>query len=128
MNIDPLKSHLPDAPAAVACSQDKTQQRRLAQATMRFEGFFVTELLKQMRRSTAVLADQDSALNDRVNADMLDFADQAFGDTLAAQRAFGIADALLRQLQPATPSAACNVAPATPAAGHPLPLASRNPT
>jgi len=63
-------------------------------------------MLKQMRRSTALLADADSALNDRTNADMLDLADQTLADTLARQHAFGISDALLRQVlpAPATPS------------------------
>jgi peptidoglycan hydrolase FlgJ len=77
---------------------------RIADAAVRFEGYFIGELLKSMHRSTAVLADPDSARNDQTNAGMRSLADQALADTLARQRAFGIADAMIRQLLPATPS------------------------
>ena len=95
MQID----RLPDA-AGPAATSDKPASR-LEEAAQRFEGHFIGEMLKQMRRSTALLADADSALNDRTNADMLDLADQTLADTLARQHAFGIADALLRQVMPA---------------------------
>ena len=94
MQIDRLQGS-----AAPASADDL--RRRLDEAAQRFEGHFIGEMLKQMRRSTALLADADSALNDRTNADMLDLADQTLADTLAHQRAFGIADALLRQVLPA---------------------------
>ena len=46
------------------------------------------------------MADEDSVFNNRVNQDMQDMADDILAGNLAGQRAFGIADAILRQLAP----------------------------
>lgn len=69
-------------------------------AAEKFEGFFISRMLHQMRQATREMADEDSIYNNRINQDMLDMADTRLADSLASQRAFGIADAILRQLLP----------------------------
>lgn len=83
------------APVGSPAAQDLT---RLDQAAVKFEAFFVAQMMKQMRQATAALADKDSALNSEVNQAPLAMADMAVADALAAQRAFGIADVLVRQM------------------------------
>jgi flagellar protein FlgJ len=46
------------------------------------------------------MAAEDSVFNNRVNQDMQDMADDLLAGNMAGQRAFGIADAILRQLVP----------------------------
>jgi flagellar protein FlgJ len=58
-------------------------------------------MLHQMRSTTRELAADDSVFKDKVNADMQDMADNLLAGQIAGQRAFGIADAILRQLLPA---------------------------
>ena len=109
------------APAAYAA--------KVQAAAEKFEGFFITQLLRQMRQSTREMAGDDSVFSSRVNQDMLDMADVALADVLAGQRAFGIADAILRQLLPsqdAVPvptTGALQLAPAD----HAMPLRSAVP-
>lgn len=73
---------------------------RATEAAVKFEAFFIKQMMKQMRASTAVLADDDSPLKKRVNEDMLELADGLVADAMAGQRAFGIADLMLRQVLP----------------------------
>lgn len=97
--LDPQRDAEAD-PVRAASAEDATYRARVEDAAERFEGFFITQMLRQMRRVTSAMADEDSALNNRVNQDMLDLADGVFADTLAGLRAFGIADAIVRQLLP----------------------------
>lgn len=90
------------APAATAPDADTVQ--RLTAAAVKFESFFVAQMMKQMRQATAALADPGSAINQRVNDSTLALAEQAVADGLAGQRAFGIADVLVRQMLPAAPA------------------------
>lgn len=71
-------------------------------AAEKFEGFFIAQMLRQMRQATREMAGEDSVYGSRVNQDMLDMADTKLADSLAGQRAFGIADAIVRQLLPPT--------------------------
>ncbi len=80
---------------------DDAVRARAEQAAIKFEAFFVGQMLKQMRQGTQALAGEDSPFKDRIHQDMLDIADTQVADTLARQRAFGIADVILRQLMPA---------------------------
>ncbi|UMR29901.1 rod-binding protein [Massilia sp. MB5] len=59
-----------------------------------------------MRNSTREMAGEDSIFKDEVNQDMLDMADNLVADSLANRHAFGVADAILRQLLPAAPAPA----------------------
>jgi len=101
-------------------------EAKVQAAAEQFEGFFIAQMLRQMREATREMAGEDSVFRNRVNQDMLDMADVTLADTLAAQRAFGIADAIVRQLLPqmhsTTPGGTPgSLAPSMPA---PLPLAA----
>lgn len=75
-------------------------EAKVQAAAEQFEGFFIAQMLRQMRQATREMAGEDSVFRNRVNQDMLDMADVTLADTLAGQRAFGIADAIVRQLLP----------------------------
>lgn len=82
----------PDAEARV--------KAQATDAAVKFEAFFIKQMISQMRAGTRALADEDSADSKRVNQDMLDLADGLVADALAQQRAFGIADLMLKQVLP----------------------------
>lgn len=86
----------PVAPAA----PDPAYVAKATKAAVDFEGFFIAQMLKQMRSTTRELAPEDSPYKNRVNSDMQDMADDILAGKMAGQRAFGIADAILRQLLP----------------------------
>ena len=90
-----------DADSPVA-APDARYVAKATQAAVQFEGFFIAHMLHQMRSSAREMAGEDSVFKDRVNGDMLDMADTMVADKMASQRAFGIADAILRQLLPPT--------------------------
>ena len=100
------------APAAAAAipgdTVDPAYRAKATEAAVKFESFFIGHMLHQMRDGTRALAAEDSPSNNRINQDMLDMADNLVADQLAGKRAFGVADAILRQLLPpaATPAAA----------------------
>jgi len=96
-------------PVTAAQPADDATVQRLTAAAVKFEGFFVAQMLKQMRQATAAMADSGSAINDRVNDSTLALAEQTVADGLAGQRAFGIADVLVRQMLPQS-GAAVNAA------------------
>ncbi|MGE5451532.1 MAG: hypothetical protein ACM3VZ_06770 [Acidobacteriota bacterium] len=90
-----------DTPSASASTLSAADRSKVEKAAVKFESMFIGEVLKQMRRTTSELADEDSVFKNKVNNDMLEIADTAVADALAGQRAFGVADAILRQLLPA---------------------------
>ena len=98
-------------------SADGLYRKKATEAAVKFESFFIGHMLKQMRSSTKELAGDDSIYKDSINNDMLDMADNLVADQMANQRAFGIADAILRQLLTAAPVAAAT----TPAAAATTP-------
>ncbi|MCX2861684.1 rod-binding protein [Paucibacter sp. PLA-PC-4] len=75
-------------------------QTRAAEAAEKFEAFFIKQMMSQMRSATRALADDDSPLKNKVNEDMMDMADGLVADAMAGQRAFGIADLMLKQILP----------------------------
>lgn len=90
-----------DAPVAPAADQpDPAYVAKATQAAVEFERFFISHMLRTMRASTREMASEDSVFNNRVNQDMQDMADDLVAGNMAGQRAFGIADAILRQLVP----------------------------
>lgn len=93
--------------AAPAPQSEATRYRAKAtEAAVKFESFFIAQTLHKMRDSTKAMAAEDSIYKDSINSDMLDMADNMVADQLAGRRAFGIADAILRQLlPPASPAA-----------------------
>ncbi|AVR97350.1 rod-binding protein [Pseudoduganella armeniaca] len=86
---------------AIAPADDAAYRKKAEQAAVKFESFFIGHMLKQMRSSTKALSADDSIYKNSINSDMLDMADGLVADQLAGQRAFGVADAILRQLMPA---------------------------
>ena len=91
----------------VAEGRSARDVQRITAAAVKFESFFVAQMMKQMRQATAALADEQSAVKDQVNDSTLALAEQTVADSLAGHRAFGIADVLVRQLlpQPVSPVA-----------------------
>jgi flagellar protein FlgJ len=100
--LNPL---LPRAGAPLdAVTPAAAEEAHVAQATkaaVEFESFFISQMLKDMRATTREMADEDSVFKDKVNQDMQDMADGILAKQMAGQRAFGVADAILRQLLPA---------------------------
>ena len=93
---DDIHTAAPVAPAATAEAQ--AEQQALRQVAVKFESFFVAQMMEQMRKATAALASEDSPLNDQVNQAPLAMADHAVSESLASTSAFGIADVLVRQM------------------------------
>jgi flagellar protein FlgJ len=89
-----------DAPVAAA-APDPVYVAKATKAAVEFESFFISHMLHQMRSSTRELAPEDSPLRDPVNDGMQSMADDLVAGKMAGQRAFGIADAILRQILPA---------------------------
>jgi flagellar protein FlgJ len=85
---------------------DPAYRAKATEAAVKFESFFIGNMLHKMRDSTRALAADDSPSKDRINDDMLDMADNLVADQLAGKRAFGVADAILRQLLPRNPAPA----------------------
>jgi flagellar protein FlgJ len=90
----------PVAPAADPASADRAYVKQATKAAVEFESFFISHMLQQMRESARTLAPEDSATKDKVNSDMIDMADKLLAGHMAGQRAFGVADAILKQLLP----------------------------
>lgn len=85
----------PIQPAALTANRAKA-------AAEKFEAFFIADMLHRMRRSAREFGDREEVEGGRANDDMLDIADSMVADKLAGQHAFGVADLILRQIQPDT--------------------------
>jgi flagellar protein FlgJ len=85
---------------APAAAPSPAYVAKATKAAVEFESFFISHMLQQMRESAKALAPEDSPLKDPVNSDMLDMADKLLAGHMAGQRAFGVADAILKQLLP----------------------------
>ncbi|WIT11381.1 rod-binding protein [Paucibacter sediminis] len=105
----PIQLH-PDAQPGAA-GDDALLRAKAGQAAEKFEAFFIKQMLSQMRAATRELADEGSVFKNRVNQDMQDLADGLVADSMAQQRAFGIADVILKQLLPADLSAGPKASP-----------------
>lgn len=108
VRFDPLLARAADAespaqPAPAASQADDPAYRAKAtEAAVKFESFFIGQMLHKMRESARSVGEHDKQ-DESVNSDMLDMADNMVADQLAGRHAFGIADAILRQLLPASP-------------------------
>jgi flagellar protein FlgJ len=91
----------PAAEGASAAPVDPAYAAKVTKAAIDFESFFISNMLHQMRETTRDIAPDDSPFKDKVNQDMQDMADKLLAGNVASQRAFGIADAILRQMLPA---------------------------
>jgi len=124
--LAPIRDAAGQAAEALAAtdSVDPTYRAKATEAAVKFESFFISHMLHQMRNSGRALQEDDSGRRDKTNDDMLDMADNLVADQLAGRRAFGIADAILRQLLPAAAPAATPPGAALPLhpAAAPMPL------
>jgi flagellar protein FlgJ len=108
-----------DGPAPAPAADDARYRATATEAARKFESFFIGQMMKSMRAGTRAMADDGSVFKDKVNEDMQDLADSLVADQMAGQRAFGIADVILRQLVPApadAPAGAARGLPFSPAA------------
>ncbi|MBX5461028.1 MAG: rod-binding protein [Steroidobacteraceae bacterium] len=98
--VDAIRAE-PAIRAATNADPSSPEYRAKAlEAAEKFEAYFVAQMLQQMRRITRQLSGDEGSFSARANEDMLDMADLRVADTLARQRAFGIADIILRQVLP----------------------------
>jgi flagellar protein FlgJ len=86
---------------------DADYRTKATAAAEKFESFFIGQMLKEMRSTVSEFAEEGSVFKDPVNSDMLGLADSMVADKMSGRHAFGIADAILRQLLP------LNAAPST---------------
>ena len=89
------------APAADPAAPAPALVAKATKAAVEFESFFISHMLHQMRESQRTIAPDDSPTKDKVNQDMTDMVDNMLAGNMANQRAFGVADAILRQILPA---------------------------
>ncbi|WP_157655380.1 peptidoglycan hydrolase [Burkholderia ubonensis] len=82
---------------------DPGEMKKLRAAAGQFEAMFIRQMLHGMNDVTRELAANDSPLRNPVAGDMLDYANMAFADSLASQRAFGISDFIVRQMASSLP-------------------------
>ena len=87
--------------AVKPASADAAHVASATKAAVEFESFFISQMLKDMRSTTREMADEDSVFKDKVNQERQAMADGIRSKQMAGQRAFGVADAILRQLLPA---------------------------
>ena len=90
-----------DAAASNPAAADPAYVAKATKAAVEFESFFISHMLHQMRESQRTLAPEDSPTRNKVNQDMTDMVDNMLAGHMATQRAFGVADAILKQLLPA---------------------------
>lgn len=88
------------AAATTGATSDDAVRARFEEAALKFEGMFIQQMLKSMRQSTGPMNSGEGFLRQDPDDPLLGLADQLLADNLAGQRAFGIADMLLRQLLP----------------------------
>jgi flagellar protein FlgJ len=89
-----------DDQAIAPSAEDSVYRAKVQQAAEQFESFFISQMLRQMRSATKEIAGDDSIYGKNTNSDMLDYADTSVADVMSRQRAFGIADVIVRQLLP----------------------------
>lgn len=95
MNVNAIASQ-----ATTPDAEDTIYRAKVQQAAEKFESFFISQMLRQMRSATKEIAGDDSIYGKNTNSDMLDYADTSVADVMSRQRAFGIADVIVRQLLP----------------------------
>ncbi|WP_153099499.1 flagellar biosynthesis protein FlgJ [Paraburkholderia hayleyella] len=78
--------------------QDPAYRRQVEQAAEQFEGMFINQMLNAMQQANQTFKDANGA--DTTSDSMLAYANRAVADSIASQRAFGIADCLIAQMLP----------------------------
>ncbi len=73
-------------------------EKKAKDAAEKFEAFFISEMMRQMRRAAREFG--DDSRRDRPADEMLDLSYSMVADKLAGQHAFGVADLILKQILP----------------------------
>ena len=99
LNLSTTTTSLVGTPPA-----DDPQRAKVEKAAVQFEGLFIRQMLKEMRRSADEIAGDDAMFKPHSDNGLLDLADTMLADAMAGQRAFGIADTIVRQMLPVEPA------------------------
>ncbi|MDN7934668.1 hypothetical protein QZM52_25655 [Burkholderia metallica] len=86
------------APVRVYAAAGDPHEAKLEQVAVQFEGMFIAQMLGEMRK----LADHlktGNGFDERSSEGMLEHAHRLVADSMASQRAFGIADTLIAQFR-----------------------------
>ncbi|WJF90796.1 hypothetical protein QS306_03785 [Paraburkholderia bonniea] len=100
--------------ASISLSRDDPAYRqKMEQAAEQFEGLFISQMLNSMQQANQPIKDTNGE-SDSSSDGLLAYANRVVADTLASQRAFGIAECLIAQmLPPQTLPSQDQAAPAT---------------
>lgn len=103
MTPNPLHISAARSPLSEARATSVAPSATLEAVAEQFEAIFVAQLLGEMRRATEALRDdRDDAgalgKRDRTTHGLHEWADTQVAQALAARRAFGIADTIIRQM------------------------------
>jgi peptidoglycan hydrolase FlgJ len=79
----------------------QVKPQNLEQAAEQFEALFLRSMLKEMRKASDVIG-QDNPFNSKQQRMMRDFYDDKLSGELASQRSTGIAQMIVSQLTPNT--------------------------
>ncbi|MGC6096689.1 rod-binding protein [Citrobacter portucalensis] len=77
----------------------QVKPQNLEQASEQFEALFLRSMLKEMRKASDVIG-QDNPFNSKQQRMMRDFYDDKLAGQLASQRSTGIAQMIVSQLSP----------------------------
>jgi peptidoglycan hydrolase FlgJ len=79
---------------------DAKYREKLEQAAVQFESMFVAHMFSEMRKASETLNPDSANGGSKPGAGLLDHAYRLVADDIAQQRAFGIADAIVKQMAP----------------------------
>lgn len=94
--IDAINLHTQVLPGDVT---GQVKPQNLEQASEQFEALFLRSMLKEMRKASDVLG-EDNPFNSKQQRMMRDFYDDKLAGQLASQRSTGIAQMIVNQLSP----------------------------
>ncbi|MGU3415854.1 rod-binding protein [Enterobacteriaceae bacterium C23F] len=94
--IDAINRHTQVLPGDVT---GQVKPQNLEQASEQFEALFLRSMLKEMRKASDVIG-EDNPFNSKQQRMMRDFYDDKLAGQLASQRSTGIAQMIVNQLSP----------------------------
>ncbi|RRW88818.1 rod-binding protein [Pandoraea apista] len=96
-----LQTALPiDASGTVSTNANKGRGAKAIYAAEQFEALFASQIMREMRNSIREISPEGSPFRSQIGDGMMDLMSNHIAQTFAAQRAFGIADFILRQMPP----------------------------
>ncbi|MEN3033232.1 hypothetical protein [Chromobacterium amazonense] len=90
-------------PAAIEQSKARVAEvsvndKKLEQAAVQFESLLIAQLQSEMRKSIRSINPESSETRERMGGELMDYMDKQLADQMAEQRAFGVADYLIKTL------------------------------